>query len=159
MGALKLAQRGISWNKRLNMFLPMWEWEQTIKNVKINPRQTYEPLLLYIKGTEAAQTHRDDNDAGLGDDFLDQVVEDGVRVVIKGLQLLLPVVQLDVRSHVLVEGAVHCWRSELDHCVIFLMGHLNGRTFRITDPKWLMGHCYDMRMWRKIICAAISRAF
>lgn len=84
---------------------------------------------------EAAQTHSDDNDAGLGDDFLHQVVEDGVRVVIKRLQLLHPVVQLDVRSYVLVEGAVHCWRSELDHRVIFLMGLLNGRTFRRTDPK------------------------
>lgn len=140
IGALKLAKRGTYGNKWLNTFSPMSKWEQTLKNVIFNHRQTYEPLQFYIKETEAAQPHPDNNDASLGDDVLGQVVEDGVRVVIKGLQLLHPVVQLDVRSHVLVEGAVHCWRSELDHRVIFLMGLLNGRRFRITHPKWLMGH-------------------
>lgn len=105
-----------------------------MKNVLFNHRPTYEPLPLYATDAEAAQTHRDDNDASLGDDLLHQV-KDGVRVVIKGLHLLHPVVQLDVGSHMLVEGAVHCWGSELDHRVIFLMGLLNGRRFRITDSK------------------------
>lgn len=76
------------------------------------------------KRRKAGQTHRDNNDAGLRDDLLHQVIEDGVRVVIEGLQILLPVVQLDVRSHGLVEGAVHCRRFELDHRVVFLMGLL-----------------------------------
>lgn len=106
-----------------------------MKNVLFNPRQTYEPLPLYATDAEAAQTHRDDDDAGLGDDLLHQVEEDGVRVVIKGLQLLHPVVQVDVGCHVLVEGAVHRWGSELDHRVIFLVGLLNRRRFRVTDSK------------------------
>lgn len=79
--------------------------------------------------------HRDDDDASLGDDVLGQVVEDGVGAVFEGPQLLHPLVQLDVCSHVLVEGAVHRRGSELDHRVIFLVGLLNGRTFR------KMGEC------------------
>lgn len=90
--------------------------------------------MLYMKGAEGWRTHRDNNDASLGDDVLGQVVEDGVGAVFEGPQLLHPVVQLDVCSHVLVEGAVHCWGSELDHRVIFLMGLLNGRMFRIREP-------------------------
>lgn len=83
-----------------------------------------------MKELEAGRTHRDNDDARLGDDFLGQVVEGGVRDVFKRPQLLHPVVQLDVCSHVLVEGAVYRWGSELDHRVIFLTGRLNGRTFR-----------------------------
>lgn len=91
--------------------------------------------MLGGKEAEGWRTHRDDDDAGLGDDVLGQVVEDGVGAVFEGPQILHPVVQLDVCSHVLVEGAVHRWGSELDHRVIFLMGLLNGRMFRIREPQ------------------------
>lgn len=46
-------------------------------------------------------------------------------MVVEGLQLLLPLVQLDVRPEGLVQGAVHCWRPKLDDCVVFLVGGLN----------------------------------
>lgn len=72
-----------------------------------------------------ACTHSDDDDAGLSDDLLVQVVEDGVRVVIEGLQFLYPVVQLDVGPKVLVQGIVYCRRPKLDYCVVFVVGVLN----------------------------------
>lgn len=78
-----------------------------------------------IKGTQAACTHSDDDDAGLSDDLLGQLVEDGVRVVVEGLQLLHPVVQQDVRFKALVQGAVHRWRPKLDYRVVLLVGVLN----------------------------------
>lgn len=88
-------------------------------------------------GKEAAgwRTHRDNDDASLGDDVLGQVVEDGVGAVFERPQLLHPVVQLDVCSHVLVDGAVDRWGPELDHRVIFLMGLLNERMFRLREPQ------------------------
>lgn len=61
-----------------------------------------------MKAACAAYSHRDDDDAGLSDDFLHQLVEGGVEMVDEGLQLLHPVVQLDVGSRVLAEGAVYC---------------------------------------------------
>lgn len=78
-----------------------------------------------IRETWAACTHSDDDDAGLSDDLLGQVVEDGVRVVIEGLQFLHPVVQMEVRSKVLVRGTAYCWRMKLHDCVVFLVGVLN----------------------------------
>lgn len=48
-------------------------------------------------------------------------------MVVKGLQLLHPVVQMDGRSQVLVQGDVHRRRPKLDDCVVFLVGRLNER--------------------------------
>lgn len=45
-----------------------------------------------MKEMEAGRTHRDNDDARLGDDFLGQAVEGGVRDVFKGPQLPHPVV-------------------------------------------------------------------
>lgn len=61
-----------------------------------------------------AETHGDDDDAGLVDDVLGQVVEDGVGVVGEGLQLPGPVVQMDERPHVLVERVVQRRGLKLD---------------------------------------------
>lgn len=72
-----------------------------------------------------AGTHGDDDDAGLVDDVLGQVVEDGVGVVGEGLQLLAPVIQVDGGSHMQVEGVVHCWGLKLDGCVVFPVGVLS----------------------------------
>lgn len=51
-------------------------------------------------------THSDDDDAGLCDDLLRQLVEDWVRMVVEGLQFPFPVVQLDVCFKVLVKRVV-----------------------------------------------------
>lgn len=72
-----------------------------------------------------AGTHGDDDDAGLVEDVLGQVVEDGVGVVGEGLQLLAPFVQVDEGSHVLVEGVVHCRGLKLDGRVVFPVGVLS----------------------------------
>lgn len=80
-----------------------------------------------LEGNPAAApcTHGDDDDAGLCDDLLGQLVEDGVGVVVKRLQLLLQVVQADVgpEPRALI-GAVHRRRRKLDHRVVLTVGPL-----------------------------------
>lgn len=49
-------------------------------------------------------------------------------MVIEGLQLLLPVVQLYEDSVVLVQGPIHRWRAKLDDGVVFLVGVLREST-------------------------------
>ncbi len=78
-----------------------------------------------MKALWAACTHSDTDDAGLCDDLLGQLVEDGVRVVFKGLKFLYPVVQMDVRFKLLVQGVVYCWRPKLDDRVVLLVGILS----------------------------------
>lgn len=77
------------------------------------------------KGVGAASAHLDDDDAGLGDDLLGHVLEDGVGVVFEGLELLHPVVQLDEGSEVLALRAAHRRRAKLDDRVVLLVGLLS----------------------------------
>lgn len=71
-----------------------------------------------------ACTHSDDDNAGLSDDLLGQVIEDRVRVVIEGRQFLFPVVQMNANPKLLVQGTVYSWRLKLDYCVVSVVGIL-----------------------------------
>lgn len=63
--------------------------------------------------------HGHDDDAGLGDDVLDEVVEGGVGVVVEALQVLHHVVQVEDRPEGLdVAGAVHPRGAELEDGVV-----------------------------------------
>lgn len=63
--------------------------------------------------------HSHDDDAGLGDDVLGELVEGGVGVVVEALQLLHPVVQVEKRPERLaVEAAVHRRRVKLEDGVV-----------------------------------------
>lgn len=72
-------------------------------------------------------THSDDYDACFINDVLRQFVEGGVGMVVEGLQLLYPIVQLDVGFKGLAQGAVYFWRPKLDDCVVLLVGDLGFR--------------------------------
>lgn len=78
-----------------------------------------------------APPHRHDDDAGLGDDVLGQLVEGGVGVVGEALQDLHDVVQLDDGAQRLdVAGAVYRRRVELQDAVVLaqsVLDKLRGR--------------------------------
>ena len=70
--------------------------------------------------------HRDDDDAGLGDDVLLELVEGGVRVVGEAPQLLHHVVQVEEGPQRLeVAGAVHHRRVEVQDRVILFQALLD----------------------------------
>lgn len=70
--------------------------------------------------------HRHDDDAGLSDHVLGELVEGGVGVIVEALQLLLHVVQLEERTERLaVEGAVHRRRVELEDGVVLVQSRLD----------------------------------
>lgn len=74
----------------------------------------------------SARPHRDNDDAGLRDDVLQELVEGGVRVVVEALQLLHHVVQVEKRPQGLdVAGAVHHWGVELQDRVVLAQSLLN----------------------------------
>lgn len=86
------------------------------------------------------KTHRDNDHAVLGDDFVGQLVEGGVRVVIERFQLLDQVVQLDESAEALaLIRPVHGRREELQHGVVLavslltdLKAHRNAVKFKAT---------------------------
>lgn len=70
--------------------------------------------------------HGHDDDAGLGDDVLDKVVEGGVGVVVEALQVLHHVVQVEDRPEGLdVAGAVHRRGVKLEDGVILTQSLLH----------------------------------
>lgn len=70
--------------------------------------------------------HRDDDDAGLRDNVLQELVEGGVRVIVEALELLHHVVQVEKCPQGLdVAGAVHRWRVELQDRVVLAQSLLN----------------------------------
>lgn len=75
----------------------------------------------------SAFTHGDNDDAGLRENFLRQLVKDGVRVVVEVPQVLLPVVQLDVRPGNPTQRVVDRRRAELDDRVVLLVSNLAPR--------------------------------
>lgn len=77
----------------------------------------------------AARAHGDDDDAGLGDDGLGELVEGGVRVVREGLQLLLGVVQLQDGAQRAAGAPDHRRRQELHHAVVLAQGLLRKLIF------------------------------
>lgn len=84
------------------------------------------------------KTHRDYDHAVLWDDFVGELVEGGIWVVIKRFQLLHEVVQLDESSEGLaLVRPVHCRGEELQHGVVLtvslltnLKGQENGDTLQ-----------------------------
>lgn len=74
----------------------------------------------------SACPHRNDDDAGLRDDVLQEIVEGGVGVIVEVLQFLHHFVQQEKRPQSLdVAGAVHRWRVELQDCVVLTQSLLN----------------------------------
>ena len=69
--------------------------------------------------------HGHDDDAGLGDDVLVELVEGGVGVVVEALQLLHHVVQLEKRPERLTVGAVGRRRVELEDGVVLTQSLLD----------------------------------
>lgn len=69
--------------------------------------------------------HGHDDDAGLGDDVLVELVEGGVGVVVEALQLLLHVVQLEKRAERRAVGAVGRRRVELEDGVVLTQSLLD----------------------------------
>lgn len=67
-------------------------------------------------------THGHNDEAGLSDHVFDQLVEEGVGVIVEALELLHHVVQLQVRPERLgVEGAVHERRVKLEDGVVLAL--------------------------------------
>lgn len=81
---------------------------------------------MSVSASVSVSPHRDNDDAGLRDDVLQELVEGGVRVIVEALQLLHHVVQEEKRLQGLdVAGAVHRRGVELQDRVILAQSLLN----------------------------------
>lgn len=70
-------------------------------------------------------------------------------MVVEGLQLLHPIVQMDGCSQVLVQGDVHRRRPKLDDCVVFLVGRLNERKDKVEFEMKKTGEKNNLTTRRK----------